>query len=375
MKSSTLLIVAAVLLAGCSATSAASGPDAPASASATGPLVYVCNQDDATVSLIDSGTNEVIETVDLKQLGFGPNAKPHHVVVEPDGSYWYVSLIGENRVVKLDRSNRVVGVAEFDVPGMLALHPTDDVLLVGRSMTAVNPPERIGVIARSTMQVEELPVLFPRPHAIALNTTADVGYTASLAVNQLAAVNYGDEHVNLVPVPGQPAALMQFALSPDQRTLVITGEVSGELFVFDVSDPMRPQLVDRIDAGVQPFDPIFTKDGRWVYFGNKLADRVSVVDMNRRSVAKTIEHEGIRQPHGVAISPDGRYVYVSNNNLGAEAHRMMSADHAAHAGAQAQGEPGLGTVVVIDTATQQVVDVITVGRNASGIAIAQGQSR
>ena len=374
MKSfSRILVAAAVLSAGC-ATASTGGAGAAPSPTATGPLVYVCNQDDATVSLIDSGTNEVVEVVDLKQLGFGPNAKPHHVVVEPDGSYWYVSLIGENRVVKLDRSNRVVGVAEFDVPGMLALHPTDDVLLVGRSMTAVNPPERIGIIERSTLEDEELPVFFPRPHAIGLNTTADVGYTASLAVNQLAAVDYANEQVNLVPVPGRSAALMQFALSPDERTLVITGEVSGELLVFDVSDPARPQLTDRIDVGIQPFDPIFTKDGRWVYFGNKLADRITIVDMNSRTVAKTIEHDGIRQPHGVAISPDGRFIYVSNNNLGAEAHRMMSADHAAHMGGRAQGEPGLGTVVVIDTSTQEVVDVVTVGRNASGIAVAQGRA-
>ena len=369
MKQSILLLAATVVFAACASTVATTATPS------AGPIVYVCNQDDATVTLIDSGTNEVIETVDLKQLGFGPNAKPHHVVVEPDGSFWYVSLIGENRVVKLDRANRVVGVAEFDVPGMLAIHPTDDVLLVGRSMTAVNPPDRIGIIERSTMETEEIPVFFPRPHAIGLNAGADVGYTASLAMNQLAAVDYAEEHVNLVSVPGEPAALMQFAISPDERTLVITGEVSGELFVFDVSESMQPRLTSRIDAGVQPFDPIFTRDGRWVYFGNKLADRISIVDMRTAEVTKTIEHDGIRQPHGVALSPDGRYLYVSNNNLGAEAHRMMSADHASHAGPQAQGTPGLGTVVVIDTRTQEVVDVITVGRNASGIAIAQGRGR
>src|SRR5690606_32812336 len=100
------------LLAACSAaprssTGTASGT-AAAALRAAGPLVYVCNQDDATVSLIDTRTNEVVHTVDLKQHGFGPNAKPHHVAVEPDGSYWYVSMIGENRVAKFDRGNRLV---------------------------------------------------------------------------------------------------------------------------------------------------------------------------------------------------------------------------------------------------------------------------
>src|SRR5690606_9658209 len=166
----------------------------------------------------------------------------------------------------------------------------------------------------------------------------------------------------------------QFALSPDERTLVITCEVSGELFVFDVSDDSRPQLTDRIDVVIQRFDPIYSQDGLWVYFGNKLADLFTIVDTNSRTVEKSNEHDGIRQPHGVAISPDCRFIYVYNNNLGAEANRMMSADHAAHMGGRAQGEPGLGTVVVIDTSTQEVVDVVTVGRNASGIAVAQGRA-
>ena len=336
--------------------------DVPATA-----LLYVANQDDATVTLIDTRTNEIVRTVDLKELGYGPNAKPHHIVVEPDGSYWYVSMIGENKIAKIDRSDRVVAEAVFEVPGMMALHRTKDVLLVGRSMTAVNAPQRIGVITRSTMEVEELPIFFPRPHAIAVNPVADVAYTASLGVNQIAAVDWQQEEVKLHSVEGPQHALMMYALSPDLRTLVISGELSGELLVFDVGDPLQPRLEDRIEVGMQPFDPIFTHDGRYVYFGNKLMDRITIVDMQTRQVVKTLEHEGIRQPHGVAVSPDGRWLYVSNNNLGAAAGKMMTADHAAHMGGAPQGEPGLGTVVVIDTQTREVAKVITVGRNASGM--------
>lgn len=363
-----VLLAVAVLTAACAgATASSGGTGAPVPAN--GPILYVANQNDATVTLIDVRTNEVLQTVDLQQLGYGPNAKPHHIVAENDGSHWYVSLIGENKVLKFDRQNRVVGEAVFEVPGMMALHPTRDLLFVGRSMTAVNPPQRIGIITRSTMEVEELPVFFPRPHAIALDPVADVVYSASLGVNQMAAIDWEQEQINLVAVNGDPAALMQFALSPDRSTLVISGEVSGELFVFDVSDPLHPQLADRIDVGVQPFDPIFTNDGRWVYLGNKLANRVTIVDMRTRTVARTLEHPGILQPHGVAASPDGRWIYVSNNNLGASALAGMSPEHAEHLAGMAAGEAGLGTIVVIDTNTQEVAKVITVGHNAAGIGI------
>ena len=68
-------------------------------------FVYASNQGDATVAVIDVETLDVVTTVDLKPFGFDENAKPHHIAVEPDGSYWYISLIGANRVLKLDREN------------------------------------------------------------------------------------------------------------------------------------------------------------------------------------------------------------------------------------------------------------------------------
>src|SRR5690606_1834953 len=210
-------------------------------------------------------TNQVIRTVDLKALGFSANAKPHHVAVEPDGSYWYVTLIGDNRIVKLDANDRIVGHVPFETPGMLALHPTEDVLYVGRSMSAVSPPPRIGILRRSDMMMNELSVFFPPPHAMAIEPRSGTVHTASLAVHQMAAVVPTDERVELVDVAGPPHALMQFAVSPDGRTLVVSGELSHKVLVFDIADPLRPRLTNEIEVGDQPFDPIFTPDGRWVY--------------------------------------------------------------------------------------------------------------
>ena len=91
--------------------------------------IYVCNQGSASVSVIDASVNEIVATVDLTQLGFSENAMPHHAVAESDGSHWYVTLIGENRVLKLNRKNEVVGETELEVPGLMAMHPADDILL------------------------------------------------------------------------------------------------------------------------------------------------------------------------------------------------------------------------------------------------------
>ena len=366
MKARLIAVLSTLCVVTACAAPAASSPGAtpaPAAAAAAADALYVCNQNDATVSVIDPATNRVIRTIDLQKLGFSANAKPHHVAVEPDGSFWYVTLIGDNRIVKLDANDRVVAQVPFETPGMLALHPTADLLFVGRSMTAVNPPARIGMLTRSTMTLEEIPVIFARPHAMVLEPRSGTVYTASLAVNQMAAVDPATEAVKLIDVPGPAHALMQFALSPDGRTLAISAELSGRVFFFDITDRMAPRMTGEVAVEPQPFDPIFTADGRWLYLGNKAANAITVINVAGRRVEKVIRGTGIAQPHGVATSADGRYVYISNNNTG-QAHNM--AGHEGHTPAAAT-PPGKGTVVVIDTRTHEVAHVIEVGNNASGI--------
>ena len=94
-------------------------------------LLYVCIQDDAKIAVVDMPTKAVLRLIDVTTLGFPATAKPHYVVVEPDGSSWYVSLIGANRVVKFDRANNVLAQFEMETPGMMALDPTSDLMLVG----------------------------------------------------------------------------------------------------------------------------------------------------------------------------------------------------------------------------------------------------
>src|SRR2546427_12489739 len=101
-------------------------------------FVYVANQASGKVTVIDAATDSVVAIVDFTTLGFSAHPKPHHIVVEPDGSYWYVSLGGDNAVVKLDRANHVVAKAETVTPGLLALDSKSDLLYATRSMSAVN---------------------------------------------------------------------------------------------------------------------------------------------------------------------------------------------------------------------------------------------
>jgi YVTN family beta-propeller protein len=323
-------------------------------------LLYVTNQDDAAVSIIDMDAKVVIRRIDLQELDYSPTAKPHHVAVEPDGSYWYVSLISDWKVLKFNRENEMVAEAHFETPGMLAIHPTEDLLYVGRSMAAVSPPMRIGEIVRSDMSIDEVDVFYPRPHAMAYVPTGAYAFTASLAENQIISVDTETQAAEFTAVEGPTHTFVQFAISPDGATLVATTQLTAKVMVFDISEPPTMTLTDVIDVNAAPWHPAYSLDGRFVYVPNKDANTVTVVDMEARAVAAVIEGDGLAQPHGAAVSPDGRYLFVSNNNLKEEyTPRRNLGDNAL-----------TGTVAVINTETHEIEKVIEVGRYAAGVGAA-----
>ena len=346
MKSffSTFFVLSVLLLAGCSGAR----PSAQQESASAGPFLYAANEGGASVSIIDMRENNVVRTIDLTQLGFSENAKPHDVVVEPDGSYWYVSLIGANRILKFNRANELVGQVEFEVPGMMALDPTSSRLLVGRSMSAVNPPKRVGILDREQMTIEQVGVLFPRPHAIAVTPSGSRAYSASLANNRMAAIDPAAQEVELKTVDGPLHTLVQFEVAPDGQTMVAGGQMSGELLFFDLSGS-TPSVAKSLSIGGQPWHPAYTPDGSRIYIGNKTDNAVTVIDAENRRVETVIEGNGLAQPHGAAVRPDGRFAYVSNENL------------------EGDYEAEVGTVVVIDTQTDEIVKVLEIGKSPAGL--------
>jgi len=339
------LLLAALLAAGSGAALAAQAP-----------RLYLTNQDDATVSILDPVTRTLIETLDLQRLGFAPSAKPHHAQVEPDGSYWYVTLIGAGKVLKLDRANRIVGSVSMEVPGLMALSPANDLLIVARSMSAVNPPSRMAVIRRSDMTLlDEIEVVFPRPHAIALDPRGHYAYVASLGVNQLASVRLSDGQTTVQDVPGPYHTMAQFSVSPDGKWLVATGSTSGLLLVFDISTEGRPVLTHTVAVEKGPFESIFTLDGSRLFVTNLDANEVSIIDPATWTVRQVLNGP-FQQPHGLALSPDGQTVWVSNRHQSGGAHQ--------HEGMQ---PTGTGTAVALCAADGLVKAEITVGNYAAGM--------
>jgi YVTN family beta-propeller protein len=336
-------------------------------------LLYVTNQGSASISVINQQTLTVDTVIDLTKLGFSPNAKPHHAVVEPDGSFWYVTLIGDGKVLKFDRANHLVGQVSMETPGLLALDPVHDSLYAGRSMTAVNPPKSLGVIKRSTFTlVEEQEILIPRPHALAVTPDGKWVHTASLAENTIASLETATGRVTLTRLSGVTRSMVQFTVSPDGRRLIVGGELSNTVMVFDLTKPSLWPPIAELPVAGKPWDPVFSPDGKRAYFSLFADSAVAEVDLEAGRVARTFRGK-FSQPYDMILRGDGKFLFVVNQNLtavkpGASAHDAMPG----MAGAPPAG-PSPGWLSVVNVTTGQVEKTLMLGNGPTGMGAARAR--
>jgi YVTN family beta-propeller protein len=121
--------------------------------------------------------------------------------------------------------------------------------------------------------------------------------------------------VEMARVPIGPAIPHEVAVSPDGR-LALTGEYGPNdgpgrhLVVIDVA---QGRSLGRIDLGPQsrPHSIVFMPDGRRAVSTMEQSDRVAVVDVVDRKVLGTFPTGG-REGHMVRLSPDAARAYVAS---------------------------------------------------------------
>jgi len=112
--------------------------------------------------------------------------------------------------------------------------------------------------------------------------------------------------------PARPAA-------HSEGQLLVLNKTDDNLMVFDAPSH---QLLKTIPVGREPHEVAVTPDGRKAYVANVGDDSLSVVDLKEGRVRRTLKPDGMDQPHGLAITPDGRRLFVTSEG----SHRLYLID-------------------------------------------------
>jgi YVTN family beta-propeller protein len=180
---------------------------------------------------------------------------------------------------------------------------------------------------------------------IVLSPNSEIGYIANYSSNDITVFNkITNERLKTVPLGTHPSHIL---ITPDGQFVLITHEspdgfwvmstkdnqiinknqnISGYLlnntvnnkiyisaiftpFVFEL-DPVDQSMIRQIEVGGRPMDIAITPDGKFIYVPNFDLHEVEKIDTQLDSVVNRIHN--INNGRGIAISPDGNYAYVTN---------------------------------------------------------------
>lgn len=144
------------------------------------------------------------------------------------------------------------------------------------------------------------------PLAAAVSPDGAQVYIAEYSAHQVAVFDTPAKTVSrTMAVPEAPSGL---ALSPDGAKLYVTGAApAGKVFVLDAASG---NVLAAIAVGHTPCAPVLSPDGTTLYVCNQFTNDVSIIDT--ASGTETAKVAVQRQPAAAAISPDGKLLFVTN---------------------------------------------------------------
>jgi PQQ-dependent catabolism-associated beta-propeller protein len=283
----------AILGAACVA--AASGADAYP--------IYVSNEKDNTISVIDSNKLAVVATWKVGR-------RPRGITLSLDGKWLYVCASDDNRVDVVDTSTGKVmrNLRSGPDPELFVLHPKGSPLYIANeddNMVTVVDVETNRLLAQVPVGVEPEGMGISPDGTVLVNTseTTNMAHFIDTATYKI---------VGNVLVDARPR-IAEF--SPDGKKLWVSSEVGGTVSVID---PATRQIAKKIsfnipginNEAIQPVGVRLTKDGSKAFVALGPANRVAVVNAVTFEVEKyLLVGQRVWQ---LALTPDEKLLISTN---------------------------------------------------------------
>jgi YVTN family beta-propeller protein len=328
--------------------------------------VLVTNQAEDLVAVIDRATNLTGRFIraGAANTQVTPPEAPHNVTVDEPRGVYYVNLIGSGKVLKyrLDTNELIDQVGGIISPTEVAISSTGDTAYVAQFAPGVNA---IKILRTNPLQVigEVSAPNVDKPHGVQITPDGrELWVTGNLSDN-IMVVDLTDLSTRLIQLnnqpPGEGGVLLpyQTAMTSDNRKVYVTTQRGNTVVLVD---RLTYEVTKSIPVGLNPLIPSITPDSRFVLVPNRNTNDISVIDTQVDSVVRTIADVG-PQPHGSAITSDGRYAYVSCENVTA----LVPPHH------PTIGSRNPGFIAVIDLATMTLKQRFETGAFAAGVAITE----
>lgn len=342
--------------------------------------VYVAAESEDEVYLVsydaDTGEGTVEDAVPVGQWPT-ENEGPHGINISPDGDHWYLSIAHGNPYGWLYKyktgTNDMVSRTELGMfPASMEISRATGLLyVVNFNLHGDMEPSTVSVVDPESMnEITKIPTGI-MPHGSRITDDGRFQYHVSMMTDELMEVNTSSmeisrtlnlrsEGISSMAVGsgtgtasgsgesgmtnGDPVVKPTWADPHPHKPLVyVAGNGSDEILEIDRN---RWDITRRFQAprGSAPYNLEVSNDGRYLVASYKSSGTTGIWELDTgREVAEIKNSRTVT--HGVSISPDSRFAFISVEGKG--------------------GEPG--SVDVVDLEDFQRVGVIEVGKQAGGI--------
>lgn len=265
-------------------------------AHAAGPMAYIGNFKDNTVSVVDISSGVVVATIAVA-------AGPHGMAVTPDGRTVYVSGDAGSSVSVIDTAtDRVKSTIEVGkTPHGLALTPDGKLLAI-----AVYGEDKVAFVDTATgKRIGEASVA--KPHTIAIRPDGSVAYASSQEPGKFAlvAIDLKTKDVVRTVALDKPPRDLEFGY--DGKMLYFT---QAGINAIRVLDPATDKIVAEIATGASPH---IANVFRGAAVGTAVVQgpgEILLFDPTTNTPLRSIAVG--KQPHWIAATGDGKKVFVTN---------------------------------------------------------------
>lgn len=334
-------------------------------------FIYATAESEDEVSLLRFDGNKIYLHENIK-VGVNPVEieGPHGINISPDGDYWYLSMahgVGSPNGILYKystKTNNIVGQVELGFfPATLEVSRSTGLLYIVNfnlhgghdqiSSVSIVDPEMMIEIERVETGI--------MPHGSRLLNNGLKHYSVAMMSGELFELDAAEmvitrklktsnskmshhskmhhNHSNHTMDKSMPTWVYP---SPDDKLLYVVNSGTNEVLEINIK---RWSIQRKFSTSKGPYNCEVSNDGKYLVVTYKPDGYTGIWDLNKGVELAKIKNSR-KISHGVVISPDSKFAFVTVEGIGAQP----------------------GTVDVIDLHKLKLIDQIDIGKQAGGIA-------